>query len=420
MIRYIPVLTLGLFFFSFLIGRVENAYDRIHPQFLFLAISNFLSLLYIFSTFSFEKISNAVKQNKTFLYYSIYIGISVISILFATNKIESLVVLSQYLTFMFSFLVILLIVKLYNLNFLKILIYFTIISLIIESIAVLYSVFDYVLINGNTFERLNVYRGFSGNVNITAFSLVIKSSFVYYILFKSKNSLRYDVFGFIILFFVSSALFFLLTRGAILAFIILNLFIISFLVISKHNHKIIRFKILFLLLTFISSYLTVGPIIRNDISSNLLLDRVSTISINTEDQSIGERLRFYNVSLKIISQRPLNGIGVGNWKFESIKYDVGNLEEYRVPYHAHNDFLQIASETGLLGLLAYLAIFIYPLKGLLRYLYNSKEKLLGICLIGAMGVYFIDSMLNFPIARPISHLYFIFILIGFESLTKSK
>ena len=171
---------------------------------------------------------------------------------------------------MFSFLVILLIVKLYNLNFIKILIYFTIISLIIESTAVLYSVFDYVLINGNTFERLNVFRGFSGNVNITAFSLVIKSSFIYYILFKSKNSLRYDVFGFILLFLVSSSLFFLLTRGAILAFIILNLFIISFVVISEHNHKITRIKILFLLLTFISSYLIVGPIIRNDISSNLL------------------------------------------------------------------------------------------------------------------------------------------------------
>ena len=40
-------------------------------------------------------------------------------------------------------------------------------------------------------------------------------------------------------------------------------------------------------------------------------------------------------------------IGIGNWKIETIRYDAKNLVGYRVPNHAHNDFLQVAAESGL-------------------------------------------------------------------------
>ena len=40
---------------------------------------------------------------------------------------------------------------------------------------VLYLVIDDVIINGNEFARSNDYKGFAANINITAFSLVIKS-----------------------------------------------------------------------------------------------------------------------------------------------------------------------------------------------------------------------------------------------------
>ena len=45
---------------------------------------------------------------------------------------------------------------------------------------------------------------------------------------------------------------------------------------------------------------------------------------------------------------------------------------------------------------------------------------MGVCLLGAFIVYFIDSMLNFPISRPISHIYFLFILMGYQSLIETR
>ena len=36
---------------------------------------------------------------------------------------------------------------------------------------------------------------------------------------------------------------------------------------------------------------------------------------------------------------------------------------------------------------------------------------------GALSVYLLDSMLNFPISRPISHIYFLFILVAYQNLS---
>lgn len=417
--RFFPTIILGLIFFTFVIGRVQNSYDRIHPQFLYLAVVNFLSIAYIFYWYSLRDIINSIKKNKILFFYSLYILISVLSIMSAANKIESLVVLSQYLTFYFSFIVISIIVNLKSISFIKVFIYFTIVSVSIESLGVLYSVFDYVYVEGNPFTRRNEFASFAGNINMTAFSLVAKSSFVYYLLFKKKNNFKHYSVYFIILFSVSASLFFLLTRGAILAFGLLNLFIITYLLLKQKDNKY-SFRMIALALTFFISYTLVSTIIKNDNKSNLINDRVASISLNSDDQSIGERLRFYNVSLKIISKNPILGIGLGNWKFESIKYDAYNLTEYTVPYHAHNDYLQIASEIGLLGLIFYLTAFILPLIRIIRNFSEFNDQFLIICFIGTLGVCIMDSMLNFPTARPISHIYYLFILTGFQNLIKTK
>ena len=84
----------------------------------------------------------------------------------------------------------------------------------------------------------------------------------------------------------------------------------------------------------------------NSADSNIINDRVSSINIDREDDSIDERLRFYSAAVKSISKNPILGIGIGNWKIETIRYDAKNLEGYRVPNHAHNDFLQVTAESG--------------------------------------------------------------------------
>ena len=55
--------------------------------------------------------------------------------------------------------------------------------------------------------------------------------------------------------------------------------------------------------------------------SNVVLDRISFINLNNNDESINQRLRYYSAALKSIRMNPILGVGVGNWKFISIKYD---------------------------------------------------------------------------------------------------
>ena len=81
----------------------------------------------------------------------------------------------------------------------------------------------------------------------------------------------------------------------------------------------------------------------------LLDNRVTSIINNQDDRSASERIRFYSGAIKYISSNPILGCGIGNWRIMSIKYDAENMFSYIVPYFAHNDFIEIFAETGILG-----------------------------------------------------------------------
>ena len=104
------------------------------------------------------------------------------------------------------------------------------------------------------------------------------------------------------------------------------------------------------------------------ISFNLAVDqgdqvaldnRVTSIINNQDDRSASERIRFYSGAIKYISSNPILGCGIGNWRIMSIKYDAENMFSYIVPYFAHNDFIEIFAETGILGFFLFDVLSIY-------------------------------------------------------------
>jgi len=402
-------------FFTFTIGQVQNAYDRIAPQVLYLSLINFVSLVYIFYQISFKKIIDSTKDNKLFLSYTAYIIITGISIIVAENKPEALVTYAKYITYFLTFAVFWIFASFSKINFKDLLFKLIIISIIIESSLVVYSVYDSVIINGNEFSRSNDYRGFSGNINITAFSLVIKSPVVAYYLFKSNNRFI-NLSCYLILFLTFSALLFLLTRGALIAFMLVMILLFSYMLIR--NLKEHYTKIIISLVVFFISYNAANSIMSSD-ESSVVIDRVSTLKLNNEDESINQRLRYYSSAVNSIKKKPILGIGVGNWKFISIKYDSKEMSEYTVPYYAHNDFLQIGAEIGIIGLFFFVYLIFKPFLLLIRKIYNSNESIVEFIIFLMISVYIIDSMLNFPINRPISHIMLIVILVLYQQ-TKNK
>ena len=407
------ILLIGAYFFIYTLYNLNSSYDRVVPQILVLSFFNLISFSYLIFKYSIPDIFSLLRKKNIILLYLGFIIVSGASILIANNKAESLITFSTYLTFFLSLISIFLIVKKKKLDIVNIFLVFCLGSLIIDSLYILSSLIQDVIIDGNTFSRSNRYRGFTANINISAFMLTMKSPVIIYFLSKyQKNKLKVLLLSLVLLMVVIS-IFILLSRGAFIAFAVSTFLLIIYFLIKLKNRKFF-IPTIYLVITLLG-YLISSSLI-NSTGSNIINDRVSSINIDREDDSIDERLRFYSAAVKSISKNPILGIGIGNWKIETIRYDAKNLEGYRVANHAHNDFLQVTAESGFLALLFYLGFIIYPyIFYLKKEIYKESNHIFYLILI-MMSVYIIDSMLNFPISRPVSHIFLVFILIVFMKL----
>lgn len=104
--------------------------------------------------------------------------------------------------------------------------------------------------------------------------------------------------------------------------------------------------------------------------SPALLSRLQQLNLQTIQTQ--ERFVFYNDALKIIKEHPLLGIGGGGWasayfKYQSILYWTTEV---------HNHFLQVGVETGLLGLIIYLAVLLFPCLVLFRLIKQKSQATL--------------------------------------------
>lgn len=85
-----------------------------------------------------------------------------------------------------------------------------------------------------------------------------------------------------------------------------------------------------------------------------VLNRVLTI-FNMKDTSTSSRFPLYQAALRLLEQHPIQGAGLGS---DVVRATVKNTNLYygEAPFvHSHNVYLQIWAETGLLGLLSFLA-----------------------------------------------------------------
>jgi O-antigen ligase len=125
-----------------------------------------------------------------------------------------------------------------------------------------------------------------------------------------------------------------------------------------------------------------------------------------------------------ISENPVLGVGSGNWKIESIRYDKMFMYNYTVPYHVHNDFLEIGAELGLIGLGLYLFVIFYVLVSIYKKLLSRSFHISPInsetIIIFAGAVYCVDAALNFPHARPVMQIPFVLIIAITYSLVRIK
>ena len=402
-----------------------EAIDKVATQWFYLNFLNTIVLLILL--YLKIDLKKYFLNKSSLIFISLFVW-SILSLFVSINKVESLVVLTQLFALTISFVISLICFSKIENSFR----YFSAIAsiyLIAELIRIYLpftnSNFDLSLI----FKRSSYFLGFAANVNITAFSILYKVPFFIYTIFNLKRIktvalIIISLVVFSLIFFASGTL--NSTRGAILTYTILSplLLILSGSIYFKLKKK--RFLIisltytLALVLSFSINSFVSGYLGKSD--SNLS-NRVSTlVSLVDEekkvDASINLRINYYYQALNHIIENPFFGTGIGNWKIKSIDTNKKNIIGYQVPYHVHNDFLELAAELGLIGLGIYILLLYTGFKKVILNTWNivfSKKNLvqnhgIWITTFLYLTVFLIDSNLNFPFARPIVIIILIIVL----------
>jgi len=379
--------------------------DRIGNQWLYLSIINLIGILIIHFRHNADYKILSFKKIYILRWYLLFILIGFLSITASNNIIESIFTLNQYLN---SFLA--LYIMFYFISEIekpeKLIAYIFFILLLFE----LYFSFTPILNDisiGNLKFRSMEYSGLAANINITSFSIVFKVPILLYMISIVKRFYVKVILSFLLMISLYTV-FILGTRGAFLGLIIslgayFIFLIFNYLKIKKH---ITSFSLITITIIF---SLTLNIISSEKENTATVLDRASTISLSTNDGSVNQRLRYYKHGISQFINKPLLGIGTGNWKLNSINYDKNDIIGYTVPYHAHNDFIQILAEQGVFGFIFYLLIFVSFAYVIIkkRLFFNDN---IYFFYTASFLIFLLDSTLNFPIARPISQLQFILLL----------
>ena len=339
------------------------------------------------------------------------------SLFYAINKSEVLIETSRTVNYLFAFIILYILVK-KNKDLLKYAPYLISVVLFIE----LFFVYErfFKLFDAQNFSRTMALRGYSGNINITAFSFLLKLPFLFTIISRTKSHL---VLKSIVLSVFTFGLFLLGSRGANLTFLLLIILSIISALYLKQNSFLLK-KSLYTILFSIVIGITINTILFKNQDSLNVIERSTSLN----DESTNQRLRFYKAAVKSIIQNPVLGVGIGNWKIHSIEYDKPFMEDYKVPYHVHNDYLEFMAELGIIGFILFFGIFLWIFYLIFssiksrEYLKSDNFYLVNACTISLI-VYLADSFLNFPYTRPLMQIqnlfYVVIILVVLNTLKLS-
>lgn len=415
---FVNYLILSLYFYVYFtpqyIANFYLAFDRVYPQMFVITLINIFAFIHLIRKFNFKEFIATFQYNYHFLSFLLVVVISGISLLVADHFIEGVVSLVKLINLLLAFCFITIIALDRNFNIYKYFIVATVISLFIESVIINYLVIESVIVNGNLLGRSNNYSGFGANINISSFSVLTKSIIPIYLLFNYKNIILKLISCLLIASSFLSVLL-LMSRAAIISLFIVLISVLLFSIFAnKKKYFLSSGLIILCLLIGIFSY----NLINEKNAYNIIGERFSNVTNPTVDGSVNERLNFYSAAINSIKDNPILGIGYGNWKIKSIDLNKDIIASYRVPYFAHNDFLQTTAEIGIIGGLCFIFFILYPIwisfkKTIKHFKFNLDFMIFLIFL-----VYIIDSMLNFPIERPISLMYIFFAIVLFYKTEK--
>lgn len=142
---------------------------------------------------------------------------------------------------------------------------------------------------------------------------------------------------------------------------------------------------------------------------------------NTNGDISNGRLHFWNVALQNFSNHPIIGTGFDSFAVIYPEYDSWN-GIFRVE-QAHNDYLQILSDAGILGILCVISFIVLFLKKGLENIKNAKSRFYKSISIGAfagcLGI-LLHSFVDFPLRTPANAFVFLICVVLATNLKEIK
>lgn len=216
---------------------------------------------------------------------------------------------------------------------------------------------------------------------LLAFGLMLT---LFYI-FTSKN-LKYKIPYIFISLLIFSALVIVPGRAGYLVFLVSVPFFVYKLPKVRNFLKILALCILTAGLLFIS------PVVRDRISQGF--EDIKEYRAGNINTAIGWRLHLMDVSLEIIKENPLFGIGTGGFKDELKKYKTDpDLPDSSQP---HNNFLYMAVSFGIIGVILLIWLFVL----LFRNGWKNFNRVEGFSIFMCAIVIFIGGMFDTQIVMP--------------------
>ena len=393
-----------------------DAADVVHPQWLYLGLFTIIAIGITYSYVDLEGIINPLKSKYVKLFGAFSL-ICLLSIIFSENKAESLLVFSRVLNIFFLLYISNVLLSKIEKPFTTVT--YMVVSLLIYELYLIYDVFFEIQnYTKYDFSYASLLKGNTGNKNIASASIMCKIPFVIYLLHSIKNDLI-KLLLYVLMIISVYAIIVIGSRATLLSGSALIIILLIYYFTEKKSvvNKIKNASLLLSSLVFaiIISNFTIGE-------TSSLENRVDTIANYSEDYSAQSRLRYYSHGLEHLINNPIIGCGIGNWKLKSIFYDKEGMSNYIVPYNLHNDFLEVGTETGLIGMLIYLSMFVLFFRQTLYEALIKRNLEYGfvlICLGGSMVIYFIDANLNFPMQRVIMTVHFVVLFSLIEHFKKN-
>ena len=233
------------------------------------------------------------------------------------------------------------------------------------------------------FVNRNHFAGFIGMIIPLSLGLTLMSR-------RVEKKVMYAFLGIA----MAIALFFTLSRGGIISFFA-GLFVFSAFIFTRDMSRM-KLLPIFLFVFVLAVYLLffgISPIIEKFIHSE------------TSTQS---RFIAWQGTLSAFRDYPVFGTGFGTFQHIFKAYQPESLRLYWT--HAHNDYLELLLELGIVGMVIVGLFFIVIFRTIMKIQWRGREVYLGAALFASMTTIAIHSLVDFNLHIPSNAMLFSLIL----------